>query len=119
MRGTVIALALAGLMVTGCRRNPMLSHGENRGYGGSEDITDLGLFGGANVDMKIYQTLCAGRAMLSSGTAEIKDSCFSGDTNVVICTDVTNVNPVRCTPARGSLSIGGSGSDVVAYARVR
>ena len=120
MRRTIVALALAGMMVAGCRfgRTPFQTPGERHG-GGSEDITALGLFGGANVDVKMYQTLCAGRAALNGGSAEIKDACFSGDTNVVICTDVTNVSPVRCTPVSGALSIGGSGSDVIAYARVK
>ena len=62
---------------------------------------------------------CAGRATLSAGAAQIEDSCFTGEDNVVVCTDVTTANGVRCTPRSGALSIGGSGNDVIAYARMR
>ena len=125
MRRMIVALALAGLMVAGCRVNhtPLRASGERSGNGQPNAvngaITAVGLFGGAQVEVKNYPNLCAGRATLNGGSAEIKDSCFSGDTNVVICTDVTNVSAVRCTPANGALSIGGSGSDVIAYARVK
>jgi hypothetical protein len=49
----------------------------------------------------------------------VKDACFTGDTNIVICTDATGINAVQCTPGAGSLLVGGSGSDVIAYARMR
>jgi hypothetical protein len=61
---------------------------------------------------------CAGRVAMENGAATVRDSCFTGDTNVVLCTDVTAANPMRCTPEAGSLSISGSGSDVISYARM-
>lgn len=62
---------------------------------------------------------CAGRTALSAGAAEIENSCFTGEDNIVLCTDVTTANGVRCTPRSGALSIGGTGNDVIAYARMR
>lgn len=112
MRRLVIAFALAALLIAGCRHGMGLGEG-----GGSRDMTALGLFGGANINVNQY--LCAGRAVLSNGAAAVKDSCFTGDSDVVLCSDMTNANPVRCTPAAGELSIGGSGNDVIAYVRVK
>jgi hypothetical protein len=54
-----------------------------------------------------------------NGFATVNNPCFTGDTNIVLCTDVTNANPVRCAPSAGSLLVGGSASDVIAYARMR
>src|ERR1700691_3368430 len=62
---------------------------------------------------------CTGRATLSGGTASVTDACFTGDDNIVMCTDVTAANPIRCTPAYGSLSISGGVGDTVSYARIR
>jgi len=62
---------------------------------------------------------CAGQATLTGGSATIRDVCFSGADNVVLCTDTTTISAVRCTPTSGTLAIAGSGSDVVAYARIR
>jgi hypothetical protein len=62
---------------------------------------------------------CAGQATLSGGAATIRDACFSGADNVVLCTDTSAVSAVRCTPAAGELDIAGSAGDVVAYARIR
>lgn len=61
---------------------------------------------------------CAGRIALLNGSATIKDACFTGDTNVVLCTDATAPNPLRCTPGDGQLSISGSANDVISYVRV-
>ncbi len=84
----------------------------------NDSINAVGIFGGANVNLH-SMIVCAGRAVLSNGSATVKDGCFSGDTNVVVCTDVTSISPVRCAPASGALAIGGSGNDVIAYARMR
>ncbi len=111
MRSLTISLALAALLAAGCH------HWTETGQQGSHDMTALGLFGGANIHVNQY--LCAGRITLSQGSGAIKDGCFTGDTNVVLCTDATNANPVRCTPAPGELLIGGTGSDVISYVRVR
>jgi len=84
----------------------------------NDSINAVGIFGGANVNLHT-SIVCAGRIPLSNGNAIVKDACFTGDTNVVVCTDASNINPVRCSPGAGSLLIGGTGNDVVAYARMR
>jgi hypothetical protein len=85
----------------------------------SNDIVNaFGIFGGASVT-KLTVIACAGRITLNNGSATVKDACFSGDTNVVVCTDTTSISAVRCSPGAGALQIGGSGSDVIAYARMR
>lgn len=62
---------------------------------------------------------CSGKATLSDGTASVSDVCFTGADNIVLCTDTTAANPLRCTPANGSLAISGGIGDTVAYARIR
>jgi hypothetical protein len=62
---------------------------------------------------------CTGKATLSDGTASVSDACFTGSDNIVMCTDTTAANPVRCTPASGSLSISGGTGDTISYARIR
>ena len=62
---------------------------------------------------------CAGKTTLTDGTASVNDACFTGADNIVMCTDTTAANPVRCTPAYGSLSVSGGIGDTVAYARIR
>jgi hypothetical protein len=66
-----------------------------------------------------FAIACAGRVTLAQGSATIKDSCFTGDTNVVVCTDASAAMPVMCAADKGALRIAGSASDVVSYARVR
>ena len=117
MQRLVIALAFAGLLVAGCDRHHTTLNESSGQPRSSQEITALGMFGGANVF--VNQFLCAGRVTLNNGAAALKDSCFSGDSNVVVCTDVTNANAVRCTPSPGALSVGGSGNDVVSYARLK
>ena len=72
-------------------------------------------------DVKVVATpdLCAGRVRLAQGAATVKDSCFTGDTNVVLCTDSTAANAVECAAANGKLALAGTGSDLINYARVR
>ena len=62
---------------------------------------------------------CSGKTTLTDGTALVSDACFTGADNIVMCTDTTAANPLRCTPASGSLSISGGVGDTVAYARIR
>jgi hypothetical protein len=62
---------------------------------------------------------CSGRVTLSNGLATVSDPCFTDNTNVVVCTDATAPNTVSCSPGRGELTISGTGSDVISYARVR
>jgi hypothetical protein len=121
MRMAIVPLALAGLTCAACQSRP--PHSARMTPGGdvkvSNDVVNaFGIFGGAKVSMTAV-ILCAGRIPLSNGSAIVKDACFTGDTNIVICTDATGINPVQCTPGAGSLVVGGSGSDVIAYARMR
>ncbi len=121
MRTAIIPLALAGLTFAACQSGP--PHAARTNPPGdvkvSNDVVNaFGIFGGAKVNMTAV-ILCAGRVPLSNGNATVKDACFTGDTNIVMCTDTTGVNAVRCTPSAGSLLIGGSGADVIAYARMR
>ncbi len=77
-------------------------------------VTTWGPFGG----MSINTGMCAGQVTLNGGLASVSDPCFTGSTNVVLCTDTTAPNPVRCAAAPGALSVSGTGADVIAYARV-
>ena len=62
---------------------------------------------------------CAGQVTLTAGMATVTDSCFSSASDVVLCSDNTLPNPVRCTPAPGSLSLSGTGGDSISYARMK
>src|SRR5215472_16959644 len=62
-------------------------------------------FGGG--DLQVFANVCAGKVRLTQGAATVKDLCFTGDTNIVICSDITSVNPVRCEPGRGALIVEG------------
>jgi hypothetical protein len=74
-------------------------------------------FGGGN--LQVFANVCAGKVRLTQGGATVNDVCFTGDTNIVICSDITSVNPVRCQPGRGTLVVEGHASDDVAFARVK
>ncbi len=74
-------------------------------------------FGGVNVTA--MDLICAGRVQLAQGNATVNDSCFTGDTNVVLCTDASAANAVQCTASNGKLALAGNGSDLINYARVR
>lgn len=62
---------------------------------------------------------CAGQVSLVAGFATVTDTCFTSSYNVVVCSDNTMASPVRCTPAIGSLSLSGTGSDSISYARLK
>ncbi|HLK85699.1 MAG TPA: hypothetical protein VKT27_04265 [Candidatus Binataceae bacterium] len=62
---------------------------------------------------------CAGKTSLADGAATVNDACFTGADNIVMCTDTTAANAVKCTPGYGSLAISGGVGDTIAYARVR
>ena len=81
------------------------------------NINTAGFLGDANVTINIG--MGAGRDALTQGEGTIRDDCFTGDTNVVLWTDATAANPIKCAPAPGSLTISGCGSDIISYARVR
>ncbi|HLI80308.1 MAG TPA: hypothetical protein VKV03_10020 [Candidatus Binataceae bacterium] len=120
MRMTIATFALAGLTLAACRMTPNEVKVNLPGdlKTPNDSINAVGIFGCANVNLHT-SIVCAGRVPLSQGSAIVKDACFSGDTNVVVCTDTSAINPVRCSPGAGALLIGGSGNDVVAYARMR
>jgi hypothetical protein len=69
--------------------------------------------------VNINTILCAGKLSLSQGRATVNDACFSGDSNIVICSDMSSPNGVRCEPGKGSLAVEGHANDAVAYARVK
>jgi len=120
MRMAIILLALAGLTFAACRITPnevkVNLPGDMKTP--NDSINAVGIFGGANVNLHT-SIVCAGRVPLSNGNATVKDGCFTGDTNVVVCTDTTSASAVRCSPNAGSLLVGGTSNDVIAYARMR
>ena len=117
-RMAIVPLALAGLTFAACGGTPHSAKAPHDVKVSNDVINAFGIFGGAKVSVTAV-ILCAGRVPLSQGGATVKDACFTGDTNIVICTDTSSVSAVQCTPGAGALLIGGSGSDVIAYARMR
>ena len=93
-------------------------HGESGSP--SNDVTGVwanSVFG--SVDVRQTANLCAGHVQLAQGAATVNDACFTGDTNVVLCTDASSANAVQCTASNGKLLVAGNGSDQINYARVR
>jgi hypothetical protein len=118
----VAALSLFALIGFGCGRGPHPGPSLPPGAHGAEpnnsrDILANSVFGGVNVTA--MDLLCAGRVQLSQGAATIKDTCFTGDTNVVLCTDTSSASAVQCAASSGKLELAGTGSDLINYARVR
>lgn len=62
---------------------------------------------------------CAGQITMLNGFATVNDPCFTGSYNVVLCSDTTAPHAVQCTPSIGALSLSGTGSDTIAYARMK
>jgi hypothetical protein len=119
MRKTVTVLACGLILGAMSCGNPAMPRADKKG-GGSADFHGIfsnSVFGASTIN--ITPSVCAGRATLQQGSASVADSCFTGDTNVVLCTNVTGLNPVRCTPRQGSLAIVGIGDDQISYARVK
>ena len=118
LRFAIAAASIAAL--AGCAHPRAVEGREGHPHGGNFDasgnISANAFFGGVNVTA--LQLECAGRVALAQGQAVVKDGCFSGDTNVVICTDATAPNPIKCAPSQGKLEIAGAGADVISYARV-
>jgi hypothetical protein len=120
-RRSVAALIAAALVCASChlgnrdREAPSPEQQKQRS-GESPDIQAWAMMGSANINN--FDVWCAGRVALVQGAATVKDSCFSGDTNIVLCTNTAAANPVMCTPGKGMLTISGTGSDVISYARV-
>ena len=119
MRRAVILAILLQAALVGCDqpngREPQRNSKGDHYYGGSVNVNNA--FGRAQVS--VISNLCAGRAVLVQGSATIEDGCFTGDTNIVVCTDVSSANPLRCAPQKGSLLIEGHSGDTISYARVR
>ncbi len=72
-----------------------------------------------SVDVKETADLCAGHVQLAQGAATVNDTCFTGDTNVVLCSDASSASAVQCAASTGKLVLAGNGSDQINYARVR
>ena len=109
MRNAFAVLAAAALFTSGCFQFPAPPPTP------PTSVTTWGPMGG----MSINTGVCAGQVTLNAGAAVVTDPCFSGNTNVVLCTDSTAPNAVRCAAVPGSLDVWGADSDVVAYARVK
>jgi hypothetical protein len=123
MRHAFAALAILAFTLSACDYSkPAPPEGRRAGAGRSEvnasnNISANSLFG--SVQIRSVPDLCAGHVQLAQGTALVNDSCFTGDTNVVVCTDASAANAVRCAATNGQLSLAGAGTDWVSYARVR
>ncbi len=122
--GTTIvgALSLFALLGSGCGRGPHPDVPQRPGEASSKvnqsrDIIANSFFGGVNVTA--MDLGCAGRVQLAQGAATVKDTCFTGDTNIVLCTDASSANAVQCAASDGKLELAGNGSDQINYARVR
>ena len=119
MRSAIVALAMSAVIFgSGCGRGP--HPGPPPGgpkAGGSHDIIANSFFGGVNVTA--MDDACAGRVQLAQGAATVNDACFTGDTNVVLCTDTSTASAVQCAAANGKLVLAGNGADQINYARVR
>jgi len=111
-------IAIGAIAAFGCGGPPPLASKADGSSpsNSSRTITAFTLFGSAHVDANPNQ--CAGRVELHQGAATVNDVCFTGDTDVVVCTDASAPNPVMCTPHRGSLTVAGTGTDTVSFARV-
>jgi hypothetical protein len=119
---TIVAtLAVIALLGSGCGRGPHPGppppHGESGGARESRDVFANSVFG--SVDVKETGNFCAGRVQLAQGNATVNDACFTGDTNVVLCTDASTASAVQCAASNGKLALAGNGSDQINYARVR
>ena len=69
--------------------------------------------------MNYGSTGCAGQITLLNGFATVNDPCFTGNNNVVICSDSTAPNPVKCAAVAGALLVQGTGGDEISYARAK
>ncbi len=120
MRPAIVAFAVTAVIFgSGCGRGPHPGPppGGPKAVGGSRDIIANSFFGGVNVTA--MDDACAGRVQLAQGAATVNDACFTGDTNVVLCTDASSANAVQCTASNGKLTLAGTAGDFINYARVR
>jgi hypothetical protein len=123
MRAAIVVFTVSALIAcAGCGPRPHPESSPRPGGSGAapHDVRGIwanSFFGGVNVTA--MPDLCAGHVQLAQGAAVVNDTCFTGDTNVVLCTDATSANAVQCAPANGKLALAGTGSDRINYARVR
>jgi len=123
MRPVIVALAVTALIAgAGCGHAPRPDASQHPGEPGAESndfhgVSANSVFG--SVDIKETTDLCAGRVQLVQGAATVNDTCFTGNTNVVLCTDASSANAVQCAASNGKLVLAGNGSDQINYARVR
>ena len=82
----------------------------------STTMSSWGPYGGFSM---ASGAICSGHALLTGGGASVNDPCFTGDDNIVMCTDTTSPSAVRCAPGAGVLNLQGTPGDTIAYARVR
>ncbi len=119
----VASLAAIALLSSGCGRGPRPepppgAPGEHGAASKeSHDVFANSVFG--SVDVKETANMCAGRVQLAQGNATVNDACFTGDTNVVLCSDASSASAVQCAATNGKLVLAGNGSDQINYARVR
>jgi hypothetical protein len=105
----IAIIAVIGLLMNGClevQSQPPLP---------ATTMSSWGPMGGFTVSSG---STCVGKATLNGGHASVSDPCFTGDDNIVMCTDTTAPNPIRCTPAPGYLSVSGASDDTISYVRV-
>jgi hypothetical protein len=123
MRIAIAAIVVSAMLAQGCGHpqhgtgNEPLKPGEKSAWTASNNVSANSFFGAVNI--RTAPNLCAGRIQLEQGSATVKDSCFTGDTNVVLCTDSTAASAIRCASGVGNLQLTGSGNDLINYARVR
>lgn len=117
MSKRVAPIALFAILAAGCGGGPPAGLPPGLKEIDNHPTFAQSVFG--SVRQSVTLNLCAGRVTLAQGSASVADSCFTGDTNVVLCTDVTAPNAVRCAPGKGALLVMGTGQDVVSYARVK
>src|SRR5260221_9557689 len=129
MRVVIAAIAIGAVLIQGCRHHvptpgpgkEPLKPGEKSAaqgdFNASNNISANSMFG--PVEITSMPNMCAGRVHLEQGSATVKDACFTGDTNIVLCTDSSAASAIRCVPGVGSLQITGTGDDLINYARVR
>jgi hypothetical protein len=113
---------MIALLGSGCGRGPRPEASQRPGDsgGGPHDVHGVwanSVFG--SVDIKETTDLCAGHVQLAQGAATVNDACFTGDTNVVLCSDASSASAVQCSATNGKLVLAGNGSDQINYARVR
>jgi hypothetical protein len=118
----VAAFAVIALLGSGCGRGPgpEASRRPGESGGGPHDVRGVwanSVFGSVHVAQTT--DLCAGHVQLAQGAATVNDACFTGDTNVVLCSDASSASAVQCAATNGKLVLAGNGSDQINYARVR